>query len=256
METLNKSMIPRFYCPFPLHPSLHPGGMVELPVEAAHHALKVLRVGVGETAILFDGRGGQWTARLEPAGKRLHAILEAFDDVNRESPRAVTLLQCLPAADKMDFVVQKTVELGVAAIQPLAAKRSVLKLSGERMERRVAHWNSVAISACEQSGRNKLPPVAQIFDLPQYLGAKNAQNGLRLIALPQGGKSLREMAPPAADNNVVSILIGPEGGFEDGELKAASVAGFLPVSLGPRVLRTETAGPAALAALMSLWGDF
>ena len=249
-------MIPRFYCPFPLHPSLHPGGVVELPEQAAHHALKVLRVGAGETAILFDGTGGQWSARLEPAGKRLHAHLDAFEDTDREPPLAVSLLQCLPAADKMDFVVQKAVELGVAAIQPLAAKRSILRLSGERMERRVAHWNSVAVAACEQCGRNKVPLVAAIFDLPQYLAAKNAQNGLRLIGLPQGGVRLREVPPPAADNNAVSILIGPEGGFEDGELKAATVAGFIPVSLGPRVLRTETAGPAALAAIMSLWGDF
>lgn len=240
-------MIPRFHCPFPLHP----GATVALPDEAAHHALKVLRVAAGDPAILFDGRGGQWTASLQPHGKRLHAVLEAYDEASREPPLRVTLVQCLAAADKMDFVVQKAVELGVAAIQPVAARRSVIRLSGERMERRVAHWNAIAVAACEQSGRNIVPRVAPILDLPQYLGRQNAQNGLRLICLPQGGCRLRDCAAPQE----VSLLVGPEGGFEEGEVLAAQAAGFRPAGLGPRVLRTETAGPAALAAVMCLWGD-
>lgn len=240
-------MIPRFHCPFPLHP----GATVELPGEAAHHALKVLRVAAGDPAILFDGRGGQWTARLQPHGKQLHAVLDAFDSDSREPPLRMTLVQCLPAADKMDFVVQKAVELGVAAIQPVAAKRSVIRLSGERMERRVAHWNAIAVAACEQSGRNIVPLVAPILDLPQYLGRQSAQNGLRLICLPQGGRRMRDFAAPEE----IHLLVGPEGGFEEGEVLAAQAAGFAPVGLGPRVLRTETAGPAALAAASCLWGD-
>lgn len=241
-------MTSRFYCP----QVLNPGATVELPADAAHHALKVLRVGAGETAILFDGRGGQWSATLQPAGKRLYAVLDAFADTDREAPLAITLVQGLPAADKMDFVVQKAVELGVAAIHPVTAKRSLIRLSGERAQRRVAHWNAVVVSACEQCGRNRVPLVAPMVDLPQYLGNTRAQNALRLICVPHGGKRLRDWPAPAA----ASLLVGPEGGFEDSEVKAALAAGYEPVSLGPRVLRTETAGPAALAAIMSLWGDF
>jgi 16S rRNA (uracil1498-N3)-methyltransferase len=240
-------MIPRFFCPTPLLP----GAQVELPDEAAHHALKVLRVGAGDTAILFDGRGGQWRATLHPVGKHLRATLDHFEEPVNEPPIHVTLVQCLPAADKMDFVVQKAVELGVSAIQPVAAKRSVIRLSGERMERRVSHWQNVAVAACEQSGRNVVPTVAPIFDLPQYLDRAGEQNEPRLICLPTGGVRLREIATPTR----LTVLIGPEGGFEDNEEKVALAAGFKPLGLGPRVLRTETAGPAALAAIMSLWGD-
>lgn len=242
-------MPPRFHCPFPLAP----GATVELPAEAAHHALRVLRVGAGDTAILFDGRGGQWTATLNPAGKALRATLHDFDDTDREPPVAITLVQGLPASDKMDFVVQKAVELGVAFVQPVAAKRSVIRLSGERMERRVEHWRGIAIAACEQCQRNRVPEVAPILDLPQYLSRATQDNGLKLVCAPGVGVRLRDLPKPEVP---VTLLIGPEGGFEDGELAAARAAGFQPLALGPRVLRTETAGPAALAAMMALWGDW
>jgi 16S rRNA (uracil1498-N3)-methyltransferase len=242
-------MIPRFFCPFPLHP----GATVELSAEAAHHALKVLRVGAGDTAILFDGRGGQWRATLNPAGKALRATLDEFDDVDCEPPLALTLVQALPAADKMDFVVQKAVELGVMRIQPVAARRSVIRLSGERAERRVEHWRNIAIAACEQSGRNHVPAVAPILDLPQYLGIAARENALRFVCAPGVSGSLRKLAVPIAP---VILLVGPEGGFEAGELLAAHAAGFQPIQLGPRVLRTETAGLGAVAAMMALWGDW
>ncbi len=242
-------MPPRFYCPAPLAP----GATVELPAEAAHHALRVLRVGAGDTAILFDGRGGQWTATLHPAGKTLRATLDEFDDSDREPPVSITLVQGLPASDKMDFVVQKAVELGVARIQPVAAKRSLIRLSGERMERRVDHWRGIVVSACEQSQRNRVPEVEQILDLPQYLALASQDNGLRLVCAPGATTRLRDLPPPSAP---VTLLIGPEGGFEDGELAAARAAGFMPLALGPRILRTETAGPAVLAAMMALWGDW
>lgn len=242
-------MIPRFFCPFPLHPGAH----VELTAEAAHHALKVLRVGAGDTAILFDGRGGQWQATLQPAGKALRATLDSFDDADREPALDLTLVQALPASDKMDFVVQKAVELGVRRIQPVAAKRSVIKLAGERAERRVEHWRNVAIAACEQSGRNQVPSVAPILDLPQYLGIAAQQNGMRLICAPGVAARLRDLAAPEGP---LSLLIGPEGGFEDGEILAARAAGFHAIGLGPRVLRTETAGLGAVAAMMALWGDW
>ncbi len=242
-------MIPRFFCPFPLHP----GAQVELTAEAAHHALKVLRVGAGDTAILFDGRGGQWQATLHPAGKALRATLDSFDDADPEPALDLTLVQALPASDKMDFVVQKAVELGVRRIQPVAAKRSVIKLAGERAERRVEHWRNVAIAACEQSGRNQVPSVAPILDLPQYLGIAAQQNGMRLICAPGVAARLRDLAAPEGP---LSLLIGPEGGFEEGEILAARAAGFHAIGLGPRVLRTETAGLGAVAAMMALWGDW
>jgi 16S rRNA (uracil1498-N3)-methyltransferase len=242
-------MIPRFHCPFPLAPGAH----VDLPPEAAHHATKVLRMDVGDGIILFDGRGGEWFGHLHRAGKGMTVALESFDDTDREPPLFITLAQGLPAADKMDWIMQKSVELGVAAIRPVACRRSIIRLSGERMERRVAHWQAVAIAACEQCRRNRVPEVSPLVDLPQFLGDTTGDNGIRLILAPEAGLRLAELPKPIGP---VTMLIGPEGGFEEGELLAAASAGFQAVSLGPRVLRTETAGIAAMAAMMALWGDF
>lgn len=242
-------MIPRFHCPF----ALAPGAVVDLPAEAAHHAVRVLRLGEGDPVRLFDGRGGQWLARLVSAGKTVRAALESFEELDCEPPLALTVAQGLPAADKMDWIVQKGVELGVAAFRPLAAKRSVVRLTGERMERRVAHWRGVAAAACEQCGRNVVPEVAPVLDLPQYLARAAEDNGIRLLLAPVGGCRLTELPRP---DRPVTLLVGPEGGFEDGEAAAARSAGFVPVSLGPRVLRTETAALAAVAAMMALWGDY
>jgi 16S rRNA (uracil1498-N3)-methyltransferase len=183
----------------------------------------------------------------------LRATLEAFDDTDCDPPLDLTLVQALPASDKMDFVVQKAVELGVRRIQPVAAKRSVIKLAGERAMRRVEHWRNVAIAACEQSGRNQVPAVAPVLDLPQYFGMAAQQNGMRLICVPGVSARLRDLALPEGP---VSLLVGPEGGFEEGEILAARAAGFQAIGLGPRVLRTETAGLGAVAAMMALWGDW
>ncbi|HQR03092.1 MAG: 16S rRNA (uracil(1498)-N(3))-methyltransferase [Proteobacteria bacterium] len=241
-------MIPRFHCPA----LLAPGALVPLPPDAAHHAVHVLRLTAGAPLLLFDGRGGQWQARLERLKPHPVATLEIFDAEDRESPIQVTLMQSIPSGDKMDWVVQKAVELGVSALQPVAAHRSVIRLAGERMEKRRQHWQSVAISACEQCGRNRTPVVGPILDLPQALAATGSDNDTRLILLPEGGGRLRELSAPATP---ISLLIGPEGGFEEGEIRAALAAGFRPITLGPRILRTETAGPAALAAILALWGD-
>lgn len=243
-------MIPRFHCPFPLAP----GALVELPEQAAHHALKVLRMKAGESVILFDGRGGEWLAELKVgAGGTARAALREFIDRDCESPLRVTLVQALPSGDKMDWIVEKCVELGVAAIQPVAAKRSVIRLSAERMLRRVAHWNGIAGAACEQCGRNRVPLVAPVLDLPQYLAGARAQNATLLLLAPQGDGALRALAPP---DQPLIVMVGPEGGWEEGELQAAHAAGFAAVRLGPRVLRTETAGAAVLAAMQAQWGDF
>jgi 16S rRNA (uracil1498-N3)-methyltransferase len=242
-------MIPRFFCDFPLHP----GATVELGAVATHHALKVLRVGPGDKATLFDGRGGQWRAALNPAGKRLQATLNEFEDVDCEPLLALTLVQGLPAGDRMDFVVQKAVELGVCRIQPVATKRSVVRLSGERALRRAEHWRNIAIAACEQCGRNRVPGVAPILDLPQYLALAARDNALGFVCTPGSAGSWRALPAPAAP---VSVLVGPEGGFEAGELLAARAAGLHAMGLGPRVLRSDTAGLAAVAAIMALWGDW
>lgn len=242
-------MLPRFHVP----QGLAPGATVELPAEAVHHAMRVLRLGDGDRVTLFDGRGGEWCARLVRGGPSLRATLEEFAPADRAAPLSITLVQGLPAADKMDWIVQKATELGVAAMQPVAAKRSVVRLSGERMERRCRHWQQVAVAACEQCGLNRVPTVASLLDLPQYLGLAAPPNDVRLFLAPEAERSLSGMAKPAG---AATLLVGPEGGFEEGEMRAILASGFQPVSLGPRVLRTETAGIAAISAMLALWGDF
>lgn len=243
-------MIPRFHCPVPLAP----GALIELPEGVAHHARKVLRMKSGDALVLFDGAGGEWRATLKVgAGKTAQALIGEPSDVERESPLTVTLVQALPAGDKMDWIVEKCVELGVAAIQPVAAKRSVIRLAADRMARRVAHWNAIAVAACEQCGRNRVPAVLPILDLPHYLAAAQAQNVHRLLLAPQGPHTLHDLSAPA---NACHVMVGPEGGWDEGEIAAAHAAGFIAVRLGPRILRTETAGVALLAAMQALWGDF
>jgi 16S rRNA (uracil1498-N3)-methyltransferase len=206
----------------------------------------------GDRLRLFDGRGGEWTARIDRLKPHPHVVLEQFDDRLTESPLEVTLVQSLPSGDKMDWVVQKAVELGVGTLQPVAARRSVIRLSGEKAERRARHWQGVAISACEQSGRSVVPEVAPVLDLPQYLAHPARENELRLVLAPGAEVRLRDLPPPPGP---VTLLIGPEGGFEEDELLMARSAGFRALGFGPRILRTETAGLAAIAALMALWGD-
>jgi len=229
---------------------LAPGALIELPAAAAHHALRVLRLGEGDAVTLFNGTGGQWQASLLKQGR---VRIEGFEAIERESPLEVTLLQCLPAADKMDFIVHKGVELGVSAIVPVISRRSVVRLSGERMARRVQHWQAVAVAACEQCGRNRVPKVAGLVELPAALTAVSRAGGTRYLLSPQADQSLRLLAAP---EEPLTLLVGPEGGFDEAELQAARRAGFTAVRLGPRVLRTETAGLAALAAIQTLWGDF
>lgn len=248
-------MIPRFYCP-DTDVALANGRLVTLPDAAAHHALKVLRLRPGAGLVLFDGNGGEYSGRVEEAGRVFRVMLDEWHDVEREASLRFTLAQALPSSDKMDLVVQKAVELGIASIQPLEAKRSVVRLSGERAEKRIAHWRQVAVAACEQSGRNRVPEVHGLLDLAHYLAMRPADDEgtpLRLLLSPHQGVRLAELPRPMG---AVTLLVGPEGGFEAAEEAMARSVGFQPVRLGPRVLRTETAGLAALAAAMTLWGDF
>lgn len=241
---------PRFFCDRPLGP----GARLDLPEAVARHAVRVLRLPPGATITLFDGRGGEYPATLESISKdRVAVRVGPWDPVERESALALTLVQAIQAADKMDYTIQKAVELGISAIQPVASRRSVVKLSGERQQKRESHWQSVAISACEQCGRNQVPQVAPVRPLDAWL-AESGQTlpGLRLMLAPGAAHSLEQLGPASQ----VTLLIGAEGGLEPGEMAAAAQAGFIPVRLGPRILRTETAGLAALAAIQTLWGDF
>lgn len=240
---------PRFY-----HPALDPlATHGDLPPEAAHHAAKVLRLKDGDHIVLFDGRGGEYPAVITGMAKQSVSV-EISPKLEREceSSLKVTLAQGISGGDKMDFTLQKAVELGVAHIQPIACERSVVKLSGDRAEKRLRHWRQVVISACEQCGRNRVPEVAPILSLHDWLGTLNGEE-LRLTLAPGAPGGLKDLGPPAVP---VTLLIGPEGGLAPGEMTAAASQGFTSVRLGPRVLRTETAALAALAAMQALWGDF
>jgi len=244
-EPYNSTMIFRFFCPIPLAA----GDCVTLPEAAAHHAVRVLRLQPGAAVILFDGAGVACSGRLTTLKPSVTVELDEAFPVEPPPTCRVTLVQALASGDKMDWVVQKAVELGVHAIVPVMARRSVLKLDGARAEKRVAHWRNIAISACEQSGRSRLPEVADIQTLPQWLA--RADGGW--VLAPAAATPLREQAQPVGGLN---LLVGPESGWEDAELEAMRSRGIQALRLGPRVLRTETAGLAALAAIQALWGDF
>lgn len=217
----------------------------------ARHAVRVLRLPPGAPMVLFDGRGGEYPAHIERIERdRAIAVLGPWVEVERESPLAITLVQALQAGDKMDFTIQKAVELGVRHIVPVESRRSVLRLAGERAGKRVAHWQGVVASACEQCGRNQVPVVAPLEKLENWL-ARPAPGVMRLMLAPDAEQTLAAI-PPAQE---VQLLIGAEGGLDPQEMIAAQSAGFQGVRMGPRILRTETAGLAALAAMQMLWGD-
>ena len=240
--------LPRFYC----REALSPGAHIDLPEPVARHAVRVLRLPPGAFVVLFDGRGGQYEACIERIEKdRVVASLGAWQEIERESKLAVTLIQAVQAGDKMDFTIQKAVELGVRDIVPVESRRSVLRLAGERAGKRVAHWQGVVASACEQCGRNQVPLVAPLEKLENWL-ARPAHGVLRLMLAPDGEQALADISPAKE----VQLLIGAEGGLDPQEVIAAKSAGFQAVRMGPRILRTETAGLAALAAMQALWGDF
>lgn len=241
--------MPRFYCPQPLPP----GATVDLPEAVAHH-LHVVRQQPGDELVLFNGEGGQVRARLIELGKRrASATVETHEAIEAELPYAVTLAQGLPeGSTKMDWIVEKAVELGVSSIVPLAAQRSVVRLAGERADKRLAHWQAVAVSAAEQCGRNRLADLAPVQDFNRWIAAPS-QDFTRILLSPRADASLAAWArvTPA---RAVCLLVGPEGGFSTLEEDAALAVGAIPLSMGPRVLRTETAGLAALAVLAASWG--
>jgi len=237
----------RLYCDLPLSP----GAEITLPEAAARHAVTVLRLQPGDTLILFNGTGGEYRASLVAVNKRETRVrLLEFDALERESPLQITLALAISAGERMDYSLQKATELGISAIAPLATERSLVKLSGERADKRLQHWQHVVIAACEQCGRNRVPVVAPVQKFYAYLAAVE-RNKRRLLLSPDAPTPLKRV-PPAAG---VVLLVGAEGGLSPAEREAAEASGFEPVSLGPRILRTETAPVAALALLQALWGD-
>lgn len=220
---------------------------------ASEHVLRVLRLAVGDSLVLFDGRGGEYPARLAEAGKSA-AVVETGDhrEVERESPLEITLLQGLARGEKMDLIVQKATELGVARIVPVALGRSVMRMaSEERADRKLAHWQAVAISACEQCGRNRVPGILAPMDFTAALALAD-DIGQRLLLAPSASRELGAVDLTGAP---LALLIGPEGGFEDDEIASATRRGWRAVRFGPRVLRTETAAIATIAALQVMRGD-
>jgi 16S rRNA (uracil1498-N3)-methyltransferase len=240
---------PRFYCPLPLAP----GRSVILPEAVSRHAFGALRLRVGDAVILFNGDGSDYAGILGRDGQGARVELRAGTPVTRESPLEVTLIQGVSSGERMDFTLQKAVELGVSAIQPVIMQRTVVRLDEQKRPRRHAHWQGVVMAACEQCGRAVLPEVGPIRDFPDWLAEHRAAPARKLILDPQADQGLADLPRPEGP---VWLLVGPEGGFDPAERRLALDCGFTSVRLGPRILRTETAALATLAAMQALWGDF
>jgi 16S rRNA (uracil1498-N3)-methyltransferase len=228
------------------------GAEALLPDAAAYHVARVLRLRAGAPLTLFDGTGGDFRGEIVAVeGDRVRVSVGERAAGLRESPLAITLVQAVSRGERMDWTLQKAVELGVARIQPVLSARSVVRLDAGQAAKKLRHWQAIVAGACEQCGRSVLPDVREPLDLSRFLAA-SPREGQRLVLSPTGPASLAGLATMAAR---VELLIGPEGGLDDLELEAATRVGFAPVRLGPRVLRTETAGIVALAVLQALWGD-
>ncbi|MES2682513.1 MAG: 16S rRNA (uracil(1498)-N(3))-methyltransferase [Pseudomonadota bacterium] len=236
----------RLYLPQPLAS----GSTIALPDEAFRHLVQVLRMEAGEHLTVFNGEGGEYAATLATASRKGATLsIGAHAPVSREAPLHITIAQCVSKGDRMDYALQKSTELGAAHFATVLSQHGVVKMDGERWEKKVEHWRGVVVGAAEQSGRTRLPAVDAPVGFDKYLVA--AHEGLKLILAP-GGQT-RLAALPRATR--ITALIGPEGGFSALELDLADRHGWLRVGLGPRILRTETAPVALLAALMSLHGD-
>ena len=238
----------RVYC----DRTLAAGHEVELPESAAYHVARVLRLRSGAPLVAFDGSGHDYRCEIVAIeGDTVRVAVGERTPGLRDSPLGITLVQAVSRGERMDFTLQKATELGVRAIVPVISARSVVRLDERQAERKLRHWKAIVAGACEQCGRSTVPEVRSPIDFSRFL-ASATREGQRLVLSPAGPASLAGLASTAAR---VELLIGPEGGLDDAELEAAARAGFSPVRLGPRVLRTETAGIVALAVLQALWGD-
>jgi len=240
--------IPRIYTAA----HLEVGSELELDARASRHLLQVLRMRPGDTLLLFNGDGAEYEARLVAAERRVaRARCEGYCTVTRESPLQVTLVQGVARGDRMDLSLQKAVELGAAALQPVFTERSVPRPDGQRLDRRMGHWQGVIVSAAEQSGRTRLPSLGPPLSLGDWL----AEDPPTEPAVTLDPTATTPLAGLAAPQGRITLLVGPEGGLSDAELARAEAAGLQRVHLGPRTLRTETAGMATLAIIQGLWGD-
>jgi 16S rRNA (uracil1498-N3)-methyltransferase len=239
--------MPRFFCPQPLAI----GQIITLPEPVAHH-IQVLRLAPGELITVFNGDGGEYSATLALIERRsVSAEIKAHHPREVELPFDVTLAQALPEGSKMDWIIEKAIELGVSGFQPLAAQRCVVRLSAERAEKKMGHWQGIIESASEQSGRNRLARLAPLQDYKHWITQQDMHR--RIILTPRAEQSLahwsRHQSPQA-----VTLVIGPEGGLSDQEEEAAMRHGALALAMGPRILRTETAALAAVSVLSAAWG--
>lgn len=226
---------------------------LSLPAQAAEHVTRVLRLPAGARITLFNGDGYDYQAVIVDVGKReVQVRIDSLEAVRNESPLQLTLAQAVVRGEKMDLIVQKATELGAIRIVPLLTERSEIKLDATRAEKRLAHWRAVAASACEQSGRARLPEVVAALPLTQWLAGLGDDQALRLALLPQATQSARGLNFSCGEG---LLVVGPEGGLGARDIDALTTAGFIGLQLGPRILRTETAGLAALAALQALHGD-
>lgn len=237
--------------------TLQAGALLRLPEGPAQHLARVLRAKVGDALCVFNGQGGEYSAQIETLQRNAVTVrIGAHAAVERESPLETTLLQGIARGEKMDQILQKATELGVTSVIPVLTARSNVRLDPDSAARKQQHWQAVVIAACEQCGRNRVPNVQMPVDLAEALAS--TANGLRLLLAPDdSARSLRNLLtnPPAGAPDSITLLVGPEGGFDSAEIARATQAGFVACRLGPRVLRTESAALAALAVLQALAGD-
>ena len=230
--------------------ALEANGSIELEAGPGHYISRVLRMRVGDSLILFNGGGGQYRATIEALGKKSVLVATGeFEALERESGLQLQLGIAMSRGERMDWVVQKATELGVSTISPLLSERTEVKLKGDRQDKKLKHWQQIATSACEQCGRNRVPPVHPPQPLQQWLAGVQAD--VKLVLHHRAGTSTPSTASPRS----IALLVGPEGGLSASEIGAAESAGFTSLQLGPRVLRTETAPLAAIAILQARWGD-
>ena len=240
--------IPRFY----INQSLEAGLNLALPDDIHRHAIQVLRLKAGEMLILFNGAGGEYLAKLTSAERRRSKVMiVSFDAINRESPLDITLALAMIKQDKMDFAIQKAVEMGVQKIQPLYTNRSVIKLKANRLEKKLTHWEGIIKAACEQSGRTSIPSLLAPNSLPLWL--QQPCSALKIAMLPGQYPSISEL--DASENQRISLIVGPEGGFSDHEVDLLLASDVKGIQFGPRILRAETAVIAGIALCQQQWGD-
>lgn len=244
-------MTPRLYLPGPLRP----GTTAVLGKEQSHYVVRVLRLRPGDPLQLFDGAGGRHAAELAQGDARRCVLLVGEAEAGApESPLRVTLAQCIPAGEKMDWTIEKAVELGVGAIAPLQSARSLVRLDADRARRRAEHWQRLLVAACMQCGRDTLPLLHPVDTLENWL-SRPQSDAHRIVLAPGAPSSIGDLPLPGLGAGGLQLLVGPEGGLAPDELERALAARLTPVSMGPRILRTETAGLAALAVLQARFGD-